>query len=1785
MVKKLILAAAAGVAFAGLGAVQRPSIVPQWQGAEVGKWTMDYTNALDQAKAEGKWTLVLFTGSWWCPWCQPLEQKVLDTKAWADYAEARGFYEAEMDFPNRAGTGNFCWLWDTQYQSVNGLNPTNAAAALVDRLHFQDKHSEKGGTARHASNMCVSMEYETSTTNCWTVYEPEPVTDYTGIGYPTIVVFAPDGKAVGRFEPNVRDNDPQLPAEKRRLWSPEEAFVEVTNGIEKVIGGRSYVRVSVADDCTAYGSVTKVDKVFAKGAAVTLKATAKSGYVFAGWFAGGHPLDLSFDYRTASTSFKADGKDRLITARFVSKTDDKAGISIACTPEAGYSVTNAMSLVVAITSGSKPTVTAKPLPAGLKLVAPSAANGWNAVISGTPTKPSQEVTTTITVKNASATSSKNIVLRIWDKRSDLLPELRYDEGYTFIPGDKPDMADVLGEATMAEITTNTNWSVSGLPDGLKFDAKKREFTGAPTKASKSYIVTFTLKSGKTTVDYATVVFRTTAFPETKLEAWFDYLGQEMDEISTNGVKLTGGKACAANTKLSLSATAPKAEKNKDSWVFAGWYAEKGADDSRLWNGTQDWRQASKYTFTSLTNDLTVLYARFVPKSKDGEVSIDCVPDPYYYKKTDMSLAVDVTSYSKPTVTVKPLPKGMKFNANTLRVTGEPTKDGEEQTAIITVKNVSGAKATMSVILKVKDIEAVTGLKDLKYNTGYTFIPGDKDLEAVIGSTLLNELGLGGWTLSGLPAGMKWDAKNNKITGAATKALTSYTVTFTKKEGSAVVDKATVTFRTSAFPETKLEPWFDYLDQKLDEISTNGVKLTGGKACAAGTVLKLTAKAPKAVTARGDEWVFAGWYSEKDTDCALDNGKQDWRLASSYQFTSLTNELTVLYARFVPKSLDGAVEIVCADGYDFTANVQTSVCVRVDSYSKPTVTATPLPKGMKWDANALAFSGKPTTPGDSKTCVIKAYNATVGKSAAETRTVSLHILDARSPNLPMLEYDKGYDFIPGDTDLKAVLGSELLNELGLGGWTVSGLPAGMKWDSKKNKITGAATKALASYTVTFTSKTNKTDKATVSFRTTAFPETRLEPWFDYQGVSEDEISTNGVKLTGGKACAANTKLSLSATAPKKATGATDQWVFAGWYSATNETAMLDNKTQDWRTASKYTFVSLTNELTVLYARFVPKSLDAANITLVCEASEDPYDPNTNMAPFQVDVTSDTLVKSITWSGYPKGMSFAQDKPTVLGGIVSGKPTEPGVYQTTFKVTNQSGSQSFPLTLKVKNIFNEELDALLDDGLKDSYTGFIPGVSPEDDLTFINLNGTGWKVSNLPGSMKLVNGLFTGAPDKPGEYTVWFKKYSGSKVVATATATFVVGPYPVLKLEPLVLDEEEQPIDPAPSGFTLTGGGEFAANTTPPVSASTTNPDYVFMGWFDSETNRIVSTASDYRNPTKFPCPVGSNPTNVVYGIFAPRSADWLVWNEINFTAIEFLVNKDASEGENMAIVTALDAGSFPTVVATGLPAGLKIDPKTLLFTGKPTKKGMYEVKLEISTASGFTYTTWIFVDVVSELMTFDDPGYPMHVVEGDEDPWWFGIDPMTFSVVFVGEYYGEEELYLGMTQQDKDGKVVYGALTAPKNLPTGLSAYHTVTNLEGGVKLWDWYLKGQITQVQKVGNITCTGVNIDGTNMSSKVVAYFRDSPAYWLTVVSGVGGQAVGGNLVAKPGRKTKVSAVPDEGYEFAGWYLDSEGKQPVDIPGSSFNFKKATAQEFVIPAGARDGNPVIWHALFRLKD
>ena len=142
---------------------------------------------------------------------------------------------------------------------------------------------------------------------------------------------------------------------------------------------------------------------YAAGKAVKIKATAKKGYAFAGWFTDKACTKAlkpaGYDNRNPTVKIVMPAKNTTVYAKFVTKADAKKSLKflsatakLAKTP-AKATAGGKFSLKLGISSASLPSVTAKGLPKGLSI------NKTTGEIAGTPTKPGSYIVT-VTVKDA-----------------------------------------------------------------------------------------------------------------------------------------------------------------------------------------------------------------------------------------------------------------------------------------------------------------------------------------------------------------------------------------------------------------------------------------------------------------------------------------------------------------------------------------------------------------------------------------------------------------------------------------------------------------------------------------------------------------------------------------------------------------------------------------------------------------------------------------------------------------------------------------------------------------------------------------------------------------------------------------------------------------------------------------------------------------------------------------------------------------------------------------------------------------------------------------------------------------------------------------------------------------------------------------------------------------------------------------------------------------------------------------------------------------------------------------
>ena len=212
--------------------VRQPGDVlrPKWSAADTapGVWTLNVADALAKAQADGKCTVVLNTASWWCPYCETLEATVLGSGAWQDYVAENGYYLAMLDFPYRnpvpedqlwksrypelgTGWGFDCWMMCPEYLAEIGLTKEQGLDAIMDMYRLQRDLALESATPVVISNWQQTAEFR-----------------YGKVGYPTLIVFGPDGKELGRTG---------FPWYRTADVTPSEAQEYVIQAIDQIVNG------------------------------------------------------------------------------------------------------------------------------------------------------------------------------------------------------------------------------------------------------------------------------------------------------------------------------------------------------------------------------------------------------------------------------------------------------------------------------------------------------------------------------------------------------------------------------------------------------------------------------------------------------------------------------------------------------------------------------------------------------------------------------------------------------------------------------------------------------------------------------------------------------------------------------------------------------------------------------------------------------------------------------------------------------------------------------------------------------------------------------------------------------------------------------------------------------------------------------------------------------------------------------------------------------------------------------------------------------------------------------------------------------------------------------------------------------------------------------------------------------------------------------------------------------------------------------------------------------------
>jgi hypothetical protein len=336
--------------------------------------------------------------------------------------------------------------------------------------------------------------------------------------------------------------------------------------------------------------------------------------------------------------------------------------------------------------------------------------------------------------------------------------------------------------------------------------------------------------------------------------------------------------------------------------------------------------------------------------------------------------------------------------------------------------------------------------------------------------------------------------------------------------------------------------------------------------------------------------------------------------------------------------------------------------------------------------------------------------------------------------------------------------------------------------------------------------------------------------------------------------------------------------------------------------------------------------------------------------------------------PPGMNF-----NVNTGVISGTPTTSGTYQFTVEVTDANGLKSSkvesilvaappvitttPLTYK---LYKDEVATLSSSATQG--TGTIPATGA-------------WSATNLPAGLSINanNGTISGTPTANGTFTVTQKVTDVNALFDEEVLTIKVVTRPLITTPALPSLEANKAITPIAQTkvvgsalLPVTGAWSIVSGSVP--TGLSFNPD----------TGAITGT----------PTSIGTFTITVklvdVDGEISQQVQTIRVNNPPVITTSPLTYKMYKDEADNIPSTATAGTGTIPATgawSATGLPAGLSINPHTGAISGTPTVTGTFSVTQKVTDSNELFDTETLSIKVVAKpiITTPALPGYEINKV--------------------------------------------------------------------------------------------------------------------------------------------------------------------------------------------------------------
>ncbi len=321
--------------------------------------------------------------------------------------------------------------------------------------------------------------------------------------------------------------------------------------------------------------------------------------------------------------------------------------------------------------------------------------------------------------------------------------------------------------------------------------------------------------------------------------------------------------------------------------------------------------------------------------------------------------------------------------------------------------------------------------------------------------------------------------------------------------------------------------------------------------------------------------------------------------------------------------------------------------------------------------------------------------------------------------------------------------------------------------------------------------------------------------------------------------------------------------------------------------------------------------------------------TTGTPFSLSITASGSPTSYSASALPPGLSMG-----TTTGIISGTPTAAGTTAVLVGATNATGTGNATVTITVAPsgaaplITNNPLTAGATVGTPFNFSITASG-SPSN-----------YAASALPAGLSIVpaTGAITGTPLSAGSTAV---QISASNSSGTGTATLIIAVV-APNSAPVIINNNVTPAATvgAPFGYTIAASGTgttFGATGLPPGLALNPATGVISGSPTLPGTSIVTLTASNNAGTATSTLTITVAPRTVPPVITSPTTAPGTVGSPF--------------------VTYLIAATGLPTTYsATGLPAGLTLDPLTGAINGTPTTSGTSVVTLTATNSAGSSTAT-------------------------------------------------------------------------------------------------------------------------------------------------------------------------------------------------------------------------------------